>query len=313
MQLIESTVGEHETERRTGREGAGSLAAGYVEGKNPEAENRRSESLEEVAHDARNMITTLALYCDLLEEPGVLNAPFAHYGSELRLVADASRRLVQKLVSLDARPASRNPVASPLLGGLTRNLPAAEGLNPGFHPLWELLPSGPIESMAAEMAANRSLLGALAGPLVSLAVTVVGAALPVDLTGEDLTRILVNLVRNATDAMPSGGRIDMDLREIDHGEGSSGKVGGTRLRLTVTDNGGGIPAELCERVFESGFSSHETGSSDGWAPRHRGLGLSITRSIVEAAGGAIRLVQAPGAGACFEIELPVRRHEGVPH
>ena len=41
------------------------------------------ESLAEVAHDARNMVTALGLYCDLLEEPGVLNPPFHHYGSEL--------------------------------------------------------------------------------------------------------------------------------------------------------------------------------------------------------------------------------------
>src|ERR1039457_3093750 len=65
----------------------------------------RGETLAEVAHDARNMVTALGLYCDLLEEPGVLAAPFLHYGSELRLVAAASRRLVEKLVALDTREA----------------------------------------------------------------------------------------------------------------------------------------------------------------------------------------------------------------
>src|SRR5450631_3471614 len=62
----------------------------------------RGETLQEVAHDARNMVTALGLYCDLLEEPGVLAQPFLHYGSELRLVATASRRLVEKLVALDS-------------------------------------------------------------------------------------------------------------------------------------------------------------------------------------------------------------------
>ena len=61
------------------------------------------ESLAEVAHDARNMVTALGLYCDLLEEPGVLNPAFHHYASELRLVATASRRLVEKLLALDLR------------------------------------------------------------------------------------------------------------------------------------------------------------------------------------------------------------------
>ena len=61
----------------------------------------QGESIAEVAHDARNMVTALGLYCDLLEEPGVLATPYTHYGHELRLVAAASRRLVEKLVALD--------------------------------------------------------------------------------------------------------------------------------------------------------------------------------------------------------------------
>ena len=60
-----------------------------------------SESMADVAHDARNMVTALGIYCDLLEEPGVLNPSYQHYANELRLVATASRRLVEKLVALD--------------------------------------------------------------------------------------------------------------------------------------------------------------------------------------------------------------------
>src|ERR1035438_2207817 len=67
----------------------------------------QGESLAEVAHDARNMVTALGLYCDLLEEPGVLASPFLHYGNELRLVAAASRRLVEKLVSIEGNDSVR--------------------------------------------------------------------------------------------------------------------------------------------------------------------------------------------------------------
>lgn len=69
---------------------------------------RESETIAEVAHDARNMVTALCLYCDLLEEPGVLAPDFLHYGSELRLIAAASHRLVQKLVALDTDAAHRD-------------------------------------------------------------------------------------------------------------------------------------------------------------------------------------------------------------
>ena len=65
----------------------------------------RSETVAEIAHDARNMVTALELYCDLLQQPGVLAEPFVHYGGELRLVSAASRRLVEKLTPILRRTA----------------------------------------------------------------------------------------------------------------------------------------------------------------------------------------------------------------
>src|SRR4051794_16974284 len=61
----------------------------------------RGGTLAEVAHEARNMVTALTLYCDLLCEPGVLTSTHAHYGYDLNLIAAASRRLVEKLMLLD--------------------------------------------------------------------------------------------------------------------------------------------------------------------------------------------------------------------
>src|SRR5215472_7822957 len=69
--------------------------------------HRPGESLGELAHDARNMMTALSLYCDLLEEPGVLAPTYRHYGSELRLLSEASRHLVEKLMALDCSAANR--------------------------------------------------------------------------------------------------------------------------------------------------------------------------------------------------------------
>ena len=69
----------------------------------------RSNEVTAVVHDANNMIAALNLYCDLIQEPGVLAAPYVHYSGELRLVAAASRRLVDKLVSL--QPTEMTPLA----------------------------------------------------------------------------------------------------------------------------------------------------------------------------------------------------------
>jgi signal transduction histidine kinase len=273
----------------------------------------KGETLEEVAHDARNMVTALGLYCDLLEEPGVLDTEHLHYGGELRLVAAASRRLVEKLVALDTRDTARGN--SPDLLHVTNGISPATGTGGSSSAAatdhdgmedsrsWELPPSGPIQSFAGELAANRNLLAALAGPSISLIVKNEGGALPVDLTGEDVTRVLVNLVKNAAEAMPKGGHIRLELHEFHVSAGAA-----PWLILTVEDNGPGILPAALDKVFESGYTSHSKGplSSGRWPVHHGGLGLSIIRSIVGAAGGTIRAGNRDSGGARFVIELPVR-------
>jgi len=260
------------------------------------------ESLAEVAHDARNMVTALSLYCDLLEEPGVLAAPYIHYAAELRLVSMASRRLVEKLLTLDSREARETD-------SFLAVSPSREGTDPavrtrsGQGRRWDLAPAEPIENLAAELMANRNLLAALAGPSVALSVVVEGGSQPVRLTGEDLTRVLINLVKNAAEAMPSGGRVQVALSELPDQGGNA-----PWLALTIEDNGPGIPSKSLERIFDAGYSTRSSGidAQSAWPVAHRGLGLAITRSIVEAAGGRIHAVNRAHSGSRLEIELPVR-------
>ncbi len=304
----------------------------------------RGESLSEVAHDARNMVTALGLFCDLLDEPGVLATPYAHYGNELQLVAAASRRLVEKLVELDAHAApeaappaffeaasgrravaraanagpdrsldrglDRNPdraLTPDLSPVLASNLDRNAGENSGRNRRWDLLPALPVTNLAAELLGNRNLLSALAGPSVGLTMDADGGARPVRLTGEDLTRVLVNLVKNAAEAMPAGGRIHIGLCERPAAEGSA-----ACMVLKIEDNGPGIPEDALEKIFTSGYTTHGQGNgkderaSGGWPLSHRGLGLAIARSIVETAGGRISASNREQGGARFEIELPVR-------
>jgi signal transduction histidine kinase len=310
----------------------------------------RAETVAEMAHDARNMVTALGLYCDLLEEPGVLAAPYLHYGSELRLVAAASRRLVEKLVELDGNR-DRNPDRNPN-GNMEANMEANKGANNeankeakedrgadlslvalrGAGPSTQEIRSGErldrtpnrtqnqtqnqasnqtskqawnrtrnwdlIDNLAVELTANRNLLAALAGPSVSLTVNIEGGAMPVRLTGEDLTRVLVNLVKNSAEAMPAGGRVAFRLHEF-----HSGAQEAPWLVLTVEDTGPGIPGGALDAVFGAGYTTRAGGASDrgnssrggsvhgnlgsGHSPNrssagaHRGLGLSITRSEIE--------------------------------
>jgi two-component system sensor histidine kinase ChvG len=270
----------------------------------------RGESLAEAAHDARNMVTALGLYCDLLEEPGVLATSFGHYANELRLVATASRRLVEKLLALDSRETAGSPaaltgaLAGPVSRGTARTVDEIEfgGRNQRAR-RWDLMPAEPIGNLAAELLATRNLLAALAGPGVALTVDAVGGALAVRLSGEDLTRILVNLVKNSAEAMQANGRIVIELAERPV---TAGTV--PWLVLTVEDSGPGIPRDALEKVFDAGYTNQPHGvAGQDWPRIHRGLGLSITRSIIEAAGGRVHAGNRAPGGARIEIELPVWR------
>jgi two-component system, NtrC family, sensor histidine kinase HydH len=100
-----------------------------------------------------------------------------------------------------------------------------------------------------------------------------------------MSTVLVNLLLNALDAMPQGGRIDVELTA----EGSGA------VRLAVSDTGAGIPAELADRLFTPFATTKPTGT---------GLGLSISRRILEEHGGRITASNRPEGGACFLITLP---------
>ena len=103
---------------------------------------------------------------------------------------------------------------------------------------------------------------------------------------------MLNLVENARDAIGSrpDGRISVSTRLGEAGD---------RAMLVVEDNGPGVPPDLKDRVFTPYFTTkHAKGGT--------GLGLAIVHRIVSDHGGRIAVSDAPGGGARFAIELPLR-------
>ncbi|MCG6158145.1 sensor histidine kinase [Rubinisphaera margarita] len=113
------------------------------------------------------------------------------------------------------------------------------------------------------------------------------AATEVVLREGELKQILLNVLRNAVQASPSGGHVEIDV---------STRLGEVRIR--VTDDGPGVPDEFAARLFEPFFST-KSETREGM-----GLGLSVSRSLAEAMGGSIRIDNREPHGACVTITLP---------
>ena len=122
----------------------------------------------------------------------------------------------------------------------------------------------------------------------------------------ELHEVASQIVANATEAMGAGGRIQVT---VDHtvidtpGAEARGLVAGGYVRVTVKDEGPGIPPAVQSHVFEPFFTTKGTG--DG-----KGLGLAIAYSLVRGWNGDLSVESEPGQGATFEILIPARDAAG---
>lgn len=281
-----------------------------------------TDSAQELAHDARNFLSAVDLYCELLEAPGVLAPRFRHYASDLRQLGRTGGRLLERLAGGQAPRSSGTawPESAP---GASREdvyeaareavLEAASDLAPEEHTFPPTHPFPMIGDLAEELLALETPLRALAGPDVRLEVECAPCAGQLGLNSEALLRILFNLVANSVEAMREGtvpGRRKFIRVSARRGGGASflepanpGSEGAMTARsaptvlLSVRDNGPGIAPSDLPRVFDAGFSTRRG--------RPSGRGLAIVRRLVESAGGTIRAVSSLGFGARFDIELPL--------
>lgn len=213
------------------------------------------ELVAEIVHEIRNPLVSVKTFLQLLPE----RAAEPEFQGRFREVAAEELRRIERLLDLvlaHARP-----------GTATRE---------SDHTLL----SGSCQSVLQLVSHRAADLG------ISLELAGAAPPLRVALSDDALRQVVLNLVLNALDVTPRGGRVRLRLA-----------AAGDRAELRVEDEGPGVPEALRERVFEAFYSS-KPGAPGG-------LGLAITRRIVEEAGGSIAALPGEPGGGCFRVCLPL--------
>ncbi len=149
------------------------------------------------------------------------------------------------------------------------------------------------------LAESRSLLRRVIGEQVRLNMLVAPRLRQVNADPGQINQILLNLALNARDAMPEGGELTIETRDVDFDSGFASLHPETRpgsyVLLAVTDTGAGMAPEVRARIFEPFFSTKSDST---------GLGLSVVDGIVSQNGGYLTVATGPSLGTTFSIFLP---------
>jgi two-component system, cell cycle sensor histidine kinase and response regulator CckA len=208
-----------------------------------------------VAHDFNNLLTAILSYCDLLHAESA--EPAAAMVREIQRAASRAAALTKQLLAFGRKQILQLAIVD-------------------------------LNEVVREM---EAMVGGLTGDLVELVLDLTPSPVHVHADRGELEQVLVNLVVNACDAMPAGGRLTIRT-EIRSGQARAMAV------LAVSDTGVGIDEKTKARLFEPFFTTKKSG-------RARGLGLATSHGIVEQLGGAIELESTPGAGTTFTVLLPL--------
>ena len=233
-------------------------------------ERQRLESIGQlaggVAHDFNNVLAVIGTCADFALDDLEPDAPVRADVEEIRRAADRAAELTRRLLVF-----SRREVTKPKVLDLT-----------------------------AAVERTRQLLVRTLGEDVRVDWRP-GPEISVEIDPHQLEHVLVNLALNARDAMPGGGRLQIDTDEVvlDAAATAGSQLGPGRYgRLRVRDDGEGMPEEVRHRAFEPFYTTKPQGAGTG-------LGLATVYGIARDAGGAVELHSVPGRGTTVEIFLPL--------
>ena len=228
-----------------------------------------------IAHDFNNLLSVILSYSVFLSEGMTSTDP-------ARADADAIHQAGKRAVEL------------------TRQLLA-------FGRQQVLLPT--VEDLSSIVQGLDKMLRRLIGEDVELTTVCPPSLSRILVDHGQMEQVIMNLVVNARDAMPQGGKLTIETSEVvfsdDHRAHHDGVQPGLQVMLSVSDTGVGMDRATQARVFEPFFTTKEVGKGTG-------LGLATVFGIVKQSGGTISVYSEPGVGSTFKMYFPaVRGRSGV--
>ena len=226
-----------------------------------------------VAHDFNNLLTIIKGYSSLLMDRNLADDD-AHAAREIQQAAERAAALTHQLLAF-----SRKQTLQPRVLDLNRIV----------HGLEMMLRRVLTENVELCIQTAPDLGAVKADPV-------------------QVEQVLINLVVNARDAMPKGGKLTIATAPCevlsDRGEGESLMRAGTYATLSVSDTGVGMDSETRARIFEPFFTTKDVGKGTG-------LGLATVYGIIKQSNGQIEVESEPGKGASFRVSLPRVEQEAV--
>jgi len=239
-----------------------------------ESQLRQSQKIEAVgllaggvAHDFNNILTAIIGYSHLILEQAVVNEPVKKYVDEILMASRRAAALTQGLLAFSRKQAVTLAVID----------------------------------LSEVIRGNEAFLRRLIREDIELTISCSGEPLAILADRGQMEQVIMNLVTNARDAMPNGGRLSIETQPVTldqefietHGYG----IAGSYALISVFDSGVGMDRETQSRIFEPFYTTKEQGKGTG-------LGLSMAYGIVKKHDGFINVYSEPGTGTIFKICLP---------
>jgi len=220
-----------------------------------------------IAHDFNNLLMAILGYTELAQDVVASNSEAAQFLTNIQAAGERAATLTRQLL-MYAR----------------RRMVAFQSVN-----------------LNVVIRGMEPMLRSTVGPQYDLTIVLTEPLWNVNTDVSQMEQVLLNLLINARDAMPDGGRIVVETANVvldaSYAETHPGVTIGEYAMLAVTDNGMGMTAEIQEHIFEPFFTTKEVGKGVG-------LGLATCYGIVKQSGGSIGVYSEIGKGTSFKVCLP---------